>query len=98
MLGIKQDLPNEEYHDKDVYPHISSSDIKEIEKTSLLHWAIKAQLPRKKPTPAMLMGSAIHAMISEPKKELFVRGLPDRRKRNEWAKLEEAAEKKRKPS
>jgi len=94
MNAVKYDLPNEEYHNKDVYPHISSSDIKEIEKTSLLHWAIKSELPRKKPTPAMVMGSAIHAMISEPEKELFVRGLPDRRKRSEWAKLEEAAEKK----
>lgn len=88
---VIHDLPNEDYHNKELYPHFSSSDIKEIEKTSLLHWAIKSSLPRKKATPAMLMGSAIHAMISEPEKELFVRGLPNRVKRKEWAELEAKA-------
>ena len=94
MTYIDYAMSNEDYHSKELHPHFSSSDIKEIEKSSPLHWALKQEQPRKKPTPAMLAGSAIHAMISEPEKELFVRGLPDRRKRTEWAKLEEQAAKK----
>jgi hypothetical protein len=94
MTYIDYAMPNEDYHNKELHPHLSSSDIKEVEKTSPLHWALKLEQPRKAPTPAMLAGSAIHAMISEPEKELFIRGLPDRRKRTEWAKLEEQAAKK----
>ena len=81
MTHIDYAMSNEDYHDKDKHPHISSTDIKTVEKTSPLHWALKQSLPKKKPTPAMLMGSAVHAMISEPDKALFVRGLPNRLKR-----------------
>ena len=91
MTHIDYEMSNEDYHDKEKHPHISSTDIKTVEKTSPLHWALKQSLPKKKPTPAMLMGSAVHAMISEPDKALFVRGLPNRLKRKEWAKMEEEA-------
>ena len=91
MTYIDYAMSNEDYHDKDKHPHISSSDVKEIAKTSGLHWAIKQNLPRKPPTPAMKFGSAVHAMISEPDKALFARGLPNRLKRKEWAKMEEEA-------
>lgn len=91
MTYIDYAMSNEDYHDKEKHPHISSSDVKEIAKTSGLHWAIKQNLPRKPPTPAMKFGSAVHAMISEPDKALFARGLPNRLKRKEWAKMEEEA-------
>lgn len=91
MTHIDYAMSNDDYHDKDKHPHLSSTDAKTVEKTSPLHWALKQGLPRKKPSPAMLMGSAVHAMISEPDKELFARGLPNRLKRKEWAKLEEEA-------
>ena len=59
MTYIDYAMSNEDYHDKDKHPHISSSDVKEIAKTSGLHWAIKQNLPRKPPTPAMKFGSAV---------------------------------------
>ena len=90
---IDMEMENNDYHDKEQHPHISSSDIKTIAQTSVLHWAIKQSKPRKE-TPAMRMGSAIHGMILEPHKNEFMRGLPNRVKRKEWAEMEEAAERK----
>ena len=91
MTHIDYAMSNEDYHNKELHPHISSTDIKTVAKTSVLHWAMKQGLPKKKPTPAMTMGAAVHGMISEPHKALFVRGLPNRLKRKEWAKMEEEA-------
>ena len=85
-------MSNADYHDKSQHPHISSSDIKEIAATSVLHWAIKQDKPRKE-TPAMRMGSMLHSMILEPHKKEYVRGLPNRLKRKEWAAMEEKAAK-----
>ena len=89
---VDLEMSNEDYHDKSQHPHISSSDIKEIAATSVLHWAIKQDKPRKE-TPAMRMGSMLHSMILEPHKKEYVRGLPNRLKRKEWAAMEEKAAK-----
>lgn len=85
------DVSNEEYHDSEVYPHFSSSDIKEVVKNSALHWALKQDEPRKEPTEAMLLGSAVHAFILEPEKNEFMRGLPNKLQRKAWAEMEEQA-------
>jgi len=87
---VDLEMSNADYHDKSKHPHISSSDIKEIAATSVLHWAIKQDKPRKE-TPAMRMGSMLHSMILEPHKREYVRGLPNRLKRKEWAAMEQKA-------
>ena len=74
MTHIDYEMSNEDYHNTELHPHFSSSDIKEVVKNSPLHWVIKQELPRKEPTPAMLLGSAVHAFILEPDKGEFVRG------------------------
>jgi len=74
MTHIDYEMSNEDYHNTELHPHFSSSDIKEVVKNSPLHWAIKQELPKKEPTPAMLLGSAVHAFILEPDKGEFVRG------------------------
>ena len=72
MTHIDYEMSNEDYHNTDLHPHFSSSDIKEVVKNSPLHWIIK-QEHSKEPTPAMLLGSAVHAFILEPNKGEFVR-------------------------
>ena len=47
MTHIDYEMSNEDYHDKKLHPHISSSDVKEVAKTSTLHWALKQARPRK---------------------------------------------------
>ena len=88
MTHIDYTMSNADYHDKEKHPHISSSDVKAVHKKSLLHWALEQNMPRTE-SKAMLMGSAVHGMILEPEKKEFVRGLPNRLKRKEWAELEE---------
>ena len=39
----------------------------------------------------MLLGSAVHAFILEPKKNEFMRGLPSKMQRKAWAEMEEKA-------
>ena len=80
ITKVDLEMSNADYHDKSQHPHISSSDIKEIAATSVLHWAIKQDKPRKE-TTAMRMGSMLHSMILEPHKKEYVRGLPNRLKR-----------------
>lgn len=74
MTHIDYEMSNEDYHNTELHPHFSSSDIKEVVKNSPLHWVIKQELPKKEPTPAMQLGSAVHAFILEPNKGEFVRG------------------------
>lgn len=74
MTHIDYEMSNEDYHNTELHPHFSSSDIKEVVKNSPLHWVIKQELPKKEPTPAMQLGSAVHAFILEPDKGEFVRG------------------------
>ena len=83
---VDLEMSNEDYHDKSQHPHISSSDIKEIAASSVLHWAIKQDKPRKE-TPAMRLGSMLHSMILEPRKKQYVRVLTNRLKRKEWAAM-----------
>ena len=91
MTHIDYEMSNEDYHDKKLHPHISSSDVKEVAKTSTLHWALKQARPRKE-TPAMLKGTCIHALILEPEKDLIATydGI---RRGKDWDKAKAAADK-----
>ncbi len=41
MTQIEYNLPDYEYHDKEIHPHISSSDVKTVLSNSLLNWICK---------------------------------------------------------
>lgn len=69
---IRHDLTNEEYH---AHPAISASDVKAVHLKSLRHWQLQ---PRREST-AFDMGSAVHALVLEPEKDLVRCGPADRR-------------------
>jgi exodeoxyribonuclease VIII len=75
-VTIDKTLTNEAYH---AHPAISSSDVKAVYKTSLLHWKHKVYTS----SPAFDLGSAVHALVLEADKDLVVRGPADRRG-NKW--------------
>jgi exodeoxyribonuclease VIII len=66
------DIPIDEYHR---HPNISSSDVKAVATRSLAHWKYKTY----KASTAFALGSAVHALVLEPHKNLVVRGPEDRR-------------------
>ena len=66
------DIPIDEYHR---HPNISSSDVKAVATRSLAHWKYKTY----KASSAFALGSAVHALVLEPHKDLVVRGPEDRR-------------------
>ena len=55
-------MNNEEYHSS---PEISKSDLDAAAKSGV-HFLYKKEGPKSKPTPAMRIGSAFHALILEP--------------------------------
>lgn len=61
------DMSNEEYHSS---PAISKSALDEFAKSPLHYWDryINPDKPTRKPTEAMLMGSALHTLVLEPHK------------------------------
>jgi hypothetical protein len=81
---MRTDLSNGEYH---AHPAISSSDVKAVYGKSLAHWKNSV----RKPSTAFAIGSAIHALILEPEKQLVVRG-PEDRRGNKWKEALMAAE------
>lgn len=78
------DLTNEAYHAR---PEISSSDVKAVALKSLLHWKNKVY----KSSVAFDLGTAVHAMLLEPEKDLIIRG-PEDRRGNKWKELKLAAD------
>lgn len=66
------DMTNEAYH---AHPNISSSDVKAVATRSLAHWKYRTY----KSSSAFALGSAVHALVLEPHKNLVVRGPEDRR-------------------
>lgn len=88
---IDYEMPNADYHNKKLNPHISSSDVKEVCKTSTLHWALKQGKPHKE-TPAMLRGSCVHALILEPEKNLITT-YDGVRRGKDWEKAKAEADK-----
>jgi len=77
-------MTNEEYH---ACPEVSSSDVKMVASKSLAHWKAKVY----KPKAAFALGSAIHAFVLEPEKNLVVRG-PEDRRGNKWKEAQLAAD------
>lgn len=66
-MGIIKGMTNEEYHSTG---GISSSAVKTVFKKSLKHW--KGE--KRSATPAMAMGTAVHALLLEPERDLVVKG------------------------
>jgi exodeoxyribonuclease VIII len=81
---MRTDLTNKEYH---AHPAISSSDVKAVHTKSLAHWKGKV----RKETSAFALGSAVHALVLEPEKNLVVRG-PEDRRGNKWKEASFAAD------
>ena len=81
---MQLDLTNEAYH---AQPEISSSDVKAVAAKSLLHWKNKIY----KSSAAFDLGTAVHAMLLEPEKDLIVRG-PEDRRGNKWKDLKLASD------
>jgi exodeoxyribonuclease VIII len=79
-----RDMTNEEYH---AHPNISSSDVKAVASKSLAHWKAKVY----KASPAFALGSAVHALVLEPEKNLVLRG-PEDRRGNKWKEAQLAAD------
>jgi hypothetical protein len=88
MTKIDYSMPDYEYHNKELHPHISSSDVKTVYGKSLLHWA--GQEYRE--SPVFDMGKAVHSLILEYEKQAVVRGPSDRRG-NKWKEAKQQAEK-----
>ena len=78
------EMTNEEYH---AHHAISSSDVKMVHGKSLAHW----QGAGRKEKAAWDLGTAVHAMLLEPEKNL-VRCGPETRRGNEWKVMQELAE------
>ena len=81
---MRTDLTNKEYH---AHPAISSSDVKAVHTKSLAHWKGKV----RKETSAFALGSAVHALVLEPEKNLVLRG-PEDRRGNKWKEAQLAAD------
>jgi exodeoxyribonuclease VIII len=81
---MRTDLDNKSYH---AHPAISSSDVKAVHKTSLAHWKGKV----RKESSAFALGSAVHALVLEPEKNLVLRG-PEDRRGNKWKEAQLAAD------
>jgi len=77
-------ISNFDYHAR---PEISSSDVKAVALKSLLHWKNKVY----KSSPTFDLGTAVHAMLLEPEKDLVIRG-PEDRRGNRWKELKLAAD------
>lgn len=65
--GIKKNLSNDEYHSSD---GISKSGLDLIAQSPLHYWAryLDPERQPKEPTPALRLGTAIHAAVLEPEK------------------------------
>ncbi len=87
-LILSDKMSNEEYHADDA---ISSSDVKAVATSSLAHWKGKV----RKESHAFDLGTAVHALLLEPEKNLVVKG-PDTRRGKAWIDAKEDAEKQNK--
>ena len=68
LSGIVYDMSNEEYHKRVGY---SSSAIKTVCKQSLAHYMAQKPLGD---SPAFALGSAVHATLLEPDRDLVIKG------------------------
>ena len=75
-------LSNKAYHE---LPAISSSAVKTVATSSLYHW----KNAKFSSTPAMVLGSAFHAMVLEPEKNLVINSELSRRGSKAWKEQED---------
>jgi|21_taG_2_1085346.scaffolds.fasta_scaffold00150_47 hypothetical protein len=81
---INKDLSNKEYHEHASY---SSSDVKAVATSTIYHWKNAV----RKESAAFDLGSAVHAMLLEPEKNLVIEG-PETRRGKEWKELKDATD------
>lgn len=81
---LSNKMSNEEYH---AHENISSSDVKDVATKTMKHWKGKI----RKESHAFDLGTAVHAMLLEPEKDLVLRG-PETRRGKEWAQFKEDAQ------
>lgn len=81
---MRTDLTNAQYH---AHAAISSSDVKAVYTKSLAHWKYKV----RKESAAFALGTAVHALVLEPEKNLVIRG-PEDRRGNKWKEAQLAAD------
>ena len=67
-MGVISNMSNEVYH---ATAGISSSAAKAVYKKSLAHWKGEKRNPNN---PAFAMGTAVHALLLEPERDLVIRG------------------------
>ena len=67
-MGVITNMSNEVYH---ATAGISSSAAKAVYKKSLAHWKGEKRNPNN---PAFAMGTAVHALLLEPERDLVIRG------------------------
>ena len=67
-MGVITNMSNEIYH---ATAGISSSAAKAVYKKSLAHWKGEKRNPNN---PAFAMGTAVHALLLEPERDLVIRG------------------------
>lgn len=79
-----RDMTNQAYHAR---PEISASDVKAVASKSLAHWKGKVW----KDNATFALGSAVHALVLEPQKDLVLRG-PEDRRGNKWKEAQLAAD------
>jgi hypothetical protein len=77
-----EELSNKAYHE---LPAISSSAVKTVATSSLYHW----KNSKFNSTPAMILGSAFHAMLLEPEKNLVLNSELSRRGSKAWKEQED---------
>jgi len=81
---LVEDMSNEDYH---AHPAISSSAVKTISTKSILHWKNAVY----KDNSAFDLGTAVHAMVLEPEKDLVLCG-PENRRGKLWTSAREEAQ------
>ena len=80
-MGLVVGMSNEEYH---AQAGISSTAVKTVYKKSLAHW----KGAKRSKSTAFAMGSAVHAILLEPERDLVVKG-PKTRKSKIFGEMEE---------
>ena len=80
-MGLVIGMSNEEYH---AQAGISSTAVKTVYKKSLAHW----KGAKRSKSTAFAMGSAVHAVLLEPERDLVVKG-PKTRKSKIFGEMEE---------
>ena len=83
-MSLTTELSNEEYHE---HKAISSSAVKTVHAKSVLHWKKNKYVD----SAAFQLGTAVHALLLEPEKDLVICG-PETRRGKPWAEAKAEAD------